>query len=147
MSKVMGILGIATAVLGGVAAVLEAIVKSRDGDGDCESADYFGGSENYPFWNDEIEWYCDCCGAHMNEQSGFSTITEMWLCTKCGYANDVSENNIVRENEYPSVKPAEAKSDVLRKNRKEYRGYIPSGCKACGGPYPDCMTACKIFDD
>ena len=24
---------------------------------------------------------------------------------------------------------------------------IPEGCVACGGPYPDCMTSCSIFDD
>lgn len=24
---------------------------------------------------------------------------------------------------------------------------IPSCCRACGGPYPSCMTSCKIFDD
>ena len=24
---------------------------------------------------------------------------------------------------------------------------IPEGCAACGGPYPDCMTSCKMFDD
>lgn len=24
---------------------------------------------------------------------------------------------------------------------------IPEGCRACGGPYPNCMTSCNIFDD
>ena len=24
---------------------------------------------------------------------------------------------------------------------------MPACCKNCGGPYPDCMTSCKIFDD
>lgn len=24
---------------------------------------------------------------------------------------------------------------------------MPECCIACGGPYPDCMTSCKIFDD
>ena len=24
---------------------------------------------------------------------------------------------------------------------------IPPGCAACGGPYPQCKTSCKIFDD
>lgn len=23
----------------------------------------------------------------------------------------------------------------------------PFGCRACGGPYPQCMTSCKMFDD
>lgn len=24
---------------------------------------------------------------------------------------------------------------------------MPEGCKACGGPYPDCTSSCKMFDD
>ena len=24
---------------------------------------------------------------------------------------------------------------------------IPYGCRACGGPYPDCTTSCSMFDD
>lgn len=24
---------------------------------------------------------------------------------------------------------------------------IPEGCRACGGPYPDCADSCSIFDD
>lgn len=24
---------------------------------------------------------------------------------------------------------------------------MPSCCRACGGPYPDCMDSCKIFED
>ena len=24
---------------------------------------------------------------------------------------------------------------------------IPEGCAACGGPYPQCTTSCKLFDD
>lgn len=24
---------------------------------------------------------------------------------------------------------------------------MPFCCEACGGPYPQCMTSCKIFDD
>lgn len=23
----------------------------------------------------------------------------------------------------------------------------PTGCAACGGPYPSCKTSCKMFDD
>lgn len=28
-----------------------------------------------------------------------------------------------------------------------YDPEIPSGCLACGGPYPDCKSSCNIFDD
>ena len=42
------------------------------------------------------------------------------------------------------------------KNNDDYEEYydeeeseddMPECCIACGGPYPDCMTSCKIFDD
>ena len=23
----------------------------------------------------------------------------------------------------------------------------PAGCRACGGPYPQCKSSCKLFDD
>lgn len=24
---------------------------------------------------------------------------------------------------------------------------IPAGCRACGGPYPNCKSSCPLFDD
>lgn len=139
MSKVAGILGIAAAVLGGIAAIIEAVANSRDDiDGySCEP-------NNYPILDDGVDWYCDCCGAYLNTQPEFSTITEMWICTECGCINDVSENNIIQESEMDYR--LDDNYVPLRKE-KEYRGYIPAGCRACGGPYPDCMTSCNLFDD
>lgn len=29
----------------------------------------------------------------------------------------------------------------------EEDGEIPFGCRACGGPYPDCCDSCPIFDN
>lgn len=28
-----------------------------------------------------------------------------------------------------------------------YSGYVPTGCRACGGPYPLCRMGCAAFDD
>lgn len=28
-----------------------------------------------------------------------------------------------------------------------YHGYIPVGCRACGGPYPHCKDSCPLYDD
>lgn len=25
--------------------------------------------------------------------------------------------------------------------------YIPPGCRACGGPYPNCKASCPLFDE
>lgn len=33
-----------------------------------------------------------------------------------------------------------------RKRKKEFNGYVPSGCSACGGPYPSCVESCPVFD-
>lgn len=46
---------------------------------------------------DEIDWYCDSCDAHLNQQTGFTTMSGTWTCTKCGYDNDVTEDNILSE--------------------------------------------------
>lgn len=47
------------------------------------------------------DWYCDECDAHMNSQPGFTTSSGEWTCTKCGYVNDVTEDNILDEYENP----------------------------------------------
>jgi len=36
--------------------------------------------------------------------------------------------------------------DYIRR-KKEYTGYVPVGCSACGGPYPQCKMGCPVFDD
>lgn len=48
---------------------------------------------------EEIDWYCDGCDAHLNRQEGFNTSTGSWECTRCGYINDVTEDNILSEEE------------------------------------------------
>lgn len=34
-----------------------------------------------------IEWYCDGCGAHLNEQEGFDDHLPVWTCRACGQVN------------------------------------------------------------
>ena len=41
-----------------------------------------------------IEWYCDNCGAHLNEQKHFNDHKYTWVCTECGYKSSISWNNI-----------------------------------------------------
>lgn len=43
------------------------------------------------------DWYCDSCHSHMNEQLGFTTLSNEWTCAVCCTINDVSENNIIPE--------------------------------------------------
>ena len=76
-----------------------------------------------------VEWFCDGCGEQMNDQPGFTTDSGEWICTECGYPNDVTDDNIIWDDD-PS-----------------YYSGIPEGCAACGGPYPNCKDSCPIFDD
>ncbi len=46
-----------------------------------------------------IEFYCDQCGAHLNEQDGFDDHMTPWECTACGYENEISEYVIYESQE------------------------------------------------
>ncbi len=56
------------------------------------------------------------------------------VCTKCGYSVDVEDYG--GEDDY--IDYYSAQDEILGE---------PECCRACGGPYPSCMTSCKIFDD
>lgn len=75
------------------------------------------------------DWYCDNCDASLDEQTGFNVNCGSWICTECGDINFIEESEII-EDDYD-----------------DYDDEIPEGCAACGGPYPNCMTSCPIFDD
>lgn len=44
--------------------------------------------------NGEVFWFCDRCETFMNTQRGFNIMTGGWVCTECGFDNDVNEVNI-----------------------------------------------------
>lgn len=70
----------------------------------------------------DFSGYCpDCpeCGHEMR----YSHVLGEFKCFKCGYTMDEEDWEIDDEED------------------------IPWCCKTCGGPYPDCMAGCKIFDD
>lgn len=45
------------------------------------------------------DWNCDRCGAFMNNQPKFTTISGTWICKDCGFENDVTEDNIVYDDD------------------------------------------------
>ncbi len=47
-----------------------------------------------------IEWYCDRCGEHLNEQEGFDDHHHIWKCTNCGYKNAIEVRNIYDPDDY-----------------------------------------------
>lgn len=46
---------------------------------------------------DDIKWYCDDCGAYLNEQPGFDPDCGEWECTECGYENEIDSMAIIDE--------------------------------------------------
>jgi ribosomal protein S27AE len=44
--------------------------------------------------NGEVFWFCDKCEAFMNTQNGFNTESGHWICSKCGFDNDVTDGNV-----------------------------------------------------
>lgn len=46
------------------------------------------------------DWYCDNCNEYMNDQPGFTTDTGEWVCANCGYCNDVTEDNIIYDDDF-----------------------------------------------
>lgn len=69
---------------------------------------FFSEEYEYTFDGDEedlnhrfpdVEWYCDQCNAHLNEQPGFDDHLPEWRCTKCGFINKLDITEIYDNNE------------------------------------------------
>ncbi|MBQ1383652.1 MAG: hypothetical protein IIY73_07090 [Solobacterium sp.] len=73
----------------------------------ADKVDYLLHPEDYEpyYWGDDTEkrfpgiaWYCDGCGAHLDEQKGFDDRLPEWKCTACGTVNTIDITHIY-ENE------------------------------------------------
>lgn len=63
-----------------------------------------------------------------------------------------SEQEIELDDSELEKEPNDIEEDYEQLNhfeseKKEYRGYVPICCRACGGPYPLCRIGCPVFDD
>lgn len=87
------------------------------------------------------DWYCDECDTYMNNQPCFTTSSGEWTCTECGAINDVSENNILYDDDEDDV------DNDYNNSAMDEINDTPVGCRACGGPYPNCKDSCPMFDD
>lgn len=106
----------------GVAAI--AIAASNDDDtnsnghiplpSDDENNNLINGYSNFRD-DDNTVWYCDGCDAELNRQEGFNTLTGTWICEKCKYPNDVTNNNIL------------SASDI------DFQESFQTECPNCGG--------------
>ncbi len=43
-------------------------------------------------------WYCDNCGIYLNRQIGFKVDSGHWVCSQCGYINDVTAEYVGQGN-------------------------------------------------
>ena len=83
----------------------------------------------------EYDWFCDQCLEYLNVQSGFDAYCGYWTCSNCCNLNKIGKSEIVFDNHEDYSYDDEEVEET------------PVGCTACGGPYPNCMTSCKLFDE
>lgn len=73
----------------------------------------------------DIEWYCDRCEAHLNEQEGFDDHLPKWKCRMCGYENklDIGEIYDNEEDWQNQIRPVDAEkfADALERRRQELK--------------------------
>lgn len=74
---------------------------------------------------------CNECGACMYAESNPSGKGVNYICPGCGLVVNAMDY------EYTGMYALDG----------NIPGYPPEGCRACGGPYPDCKISCPIFDD
>lgn len=43
----------------------------------------------------DVDWFCDYCNAHLNDQKKFADHKYIWPCTECGFKNSISSANII----------------------------------------------------
>lgn len=55
------------------------------------------------FEDDYVFWLCDKCSSYLNNQDGFSQSAAKYVCKKCGYTNNITDDNIKDENEIDTV--------------------------------------------
>lgn len=58
----------------------------------CENCDYELSVDE--FEDDYVFWFCDECGAYLNDQDGFDRNASKHICQNCGYENDTTLDNI-----------------------------------------------------
>lgn len=59
-----------------------------------------------------------------------------WACPRCDY--EFEDGYLDFGPGYPTYESTYEDDDEADE---------PECCRACGGPWPDCETSCKIFDD
>lgn len=71
-----------------------------------------------------IEWYCDECIDHLNEQEGFDDHLPVWQCRKCGYLNIIGDEEIYMNKEGYDHQIQKFDIDLLQKAIKDRKKEI-----------------------
>lgn len=87
--------------------------------------------------SDEV-YYCPKCDHEMQYVGGLLE----YSCPNCGAEGSLEYDGVNKEY-YVFVESTVDVFDIMQ----DPEGNKPPCCDACGGPYPDCLTSCKIFDD
>ena len=72
-----------------------------------------------------IEWFCDNCHDHLNEQPGFDDHLPEWQCRKCGYVN-VLDSSAIYDNEEDYHNDIQRKDDLeeaVQRRKEEVGGH------------------------
>lgn len=71
------------------------------------------------FDNGYVLWFCDNCGAYLNNQPGFDSKNNINKCVKCDYVNDTSESNIKELEKITKDNSAKTFKEWIIKNRNK----------------------------
>lgn len=58
----------------------------------CQDCEYTITEDD--FLDDFVFWFCDGCNNYLNIQPGFDRKGTSWVCTKCGFNNDITFANL-----------------------------------------------------
>ncbi|NLD50524.1 MAG: hypothetical protein GX660_25565 [Clostridiaceae bacterium] len=84
------------------------------------------------------ECLCPECGTKMQDIGGLLNLE----CPNCG-AEGYEEYDELNKRFFIKIAKEYSYEEIYSDPVKNE----PECCKACGGPFPQCMTSCKIFDD
>lgn len=83
---------------------------------------------------------CPRCGSSsMTRDVDGRTGVECLICDSC--------STIFTKGQVEEYWDNHSKEEGISDYRQDYNGFIPVGCRACGGDYPNCKTSCPMFDD
>lgn len=95
--------------------------------------------EDSSIWLQTGEEYCPDCHCLMQHKDGY------WECAICKYS--ITDEESAEGEGCPSLESTYARDYDDYFSRMNLSDNKPACCEACGGPWPDCESSCKLFND